>query len=782
MNKREPHMSRRLAYGIILISAVSMLVIDLPRTSYTQTQASDVPQRAPLNPAFVEYMNARARGQVVTQTADGHPLGLIPSPHYIPVQAQESLLSAGVLAALPAAYDLRTQSKLTAVRNQGNCGTCWAFATYGSLESFYKPGEAFDFSENDMVNNHGFYTGGDPYDYGGNIDMSAAYLARWDGPVNEADSPYVCKGTSGTGLTVRKHVQNVIYLPVRASATDNAAIKQAVMTYGAVYVSLYYGDAYFNSLNNSYYCGTNMPHNHAVCIVGWDDGYSKGKFKQVPSGNGAFIVRNSWGASWGESGYFYVSYYDRNIGRAYSSATYDAAAVTGEPVTNHTTIYDYDPFGWVGNEGIGTSTTYWGANIFTAANNNPLTAVGFYASVPGMSYQVKVYTSPTSGPITGTKRIDFSGSTTYAGYYTVDLPSSVSLTSGQKFSVVIQFTTPGLEYPVPVEYAYSNWSPDATANPGESWLSSNGTTWTDAQYTDPTMNVCIKAYGGVSAPLTPITVTSPAGGASWGRGTTQTIAWDTTGLTSPNVSLLLMEGESLVTTIAATTANDGSYSWPIPSSLPAATDYSVRVKTTDEKAQGDSGVFSITAPYISVSSPIAGDIWYKGETKAVTWTEIGATSSYVKIQLYHGTVLTKTIATSAPNSGTFNWAIPKALTARTDYYLKISTTDGKASGNSGVFTLKAPTITITTPAKGSVWTRGANMPIAWTKAGPQNALVKIVLRRSGTVKLTIATSTDNDGALDWVIPATLAAGTGYDIKITTVDGVVKAISGKFSLN
>ncbi len=780
MRKQRTLILRRVIYGIVLIAAVSLLVVNLPRTSFTQT--SDVPRRAPLNPAFVDYMNARVRSLSVPQAEAGRALGLVPSPHNIPPEALRPLKAVS-LESLPMSYDLRTLSKLTAIRNQGDCGSCWAFAAYGSLESFYKPGQTYDFSENDMICQHGW-----DYDrcLGGNMDMAAAYLARWGGPVSEADYTYNptadCKAP---GFTVRKHVQNIIYYPDRASSSDNAAIKQAVMTSGAVYVTMDWCDGAIKSTTAAYYNdgSYSVRGGHAVCIVGWNDGYSRSNFNKLPPTAGAFIVRNSWGDSWGKSGYFYVSYCDVTFGRG--GYGWDAASVTAEAVTNHSTIYQYDPLGWVGSVGFG-STTAWGANIFTAANTDPLTAVSFYAGAAGTSYQISVYTGVTAGqPKLGTLQCSLTGSTTYAGYYTIDLPTSVPLTAGQRFSVVIKFTTPGYSYPVPVEYAYAGVTSDATASSGQSFVSSAGSTWYDTTswaQGDPTENVCIKAFAGESQPATPITVTAPAAGASWGRGTSQTIAWDTTGITSPNVSIVLMQGTTLVNTISASTASSGSFSWSIPSNLSAGSNYFVRVKTTDEEAQGDSGLFIITAPSVTVTSPAAGDAWYKGETKLVTWTLNGSSAPYVKIQLYHGSVLTQTITSSAPSSLSFNWKIGKALTARNDYYLKITTTDGKATGLSGLFSIKAPKIAFTSPTGGSLWTRTTTLPITWTKTGPQNAFVKLVLRRNGVVKLTIAASTDNDGALDWVIPASLAVGSGYDIRITTVDGVVKAISGKFSLN
>jgi len=88
---------------------------------------------APVNKAFLEYLSTQLK--VLHYTADGHPLGLIPGPRDLSYLKN---LSAGRSRQidLPVSYDLRTLNRLTPVRNQGSCGSCWAFATYGSLESF----------------------------------------------------------------------------------------------------------------------------------------------------------------------------------------------------------------------------------------------------------------------------------------------------------------------------------------------------------------------------------------------------------------------------------------------------------------------------------------------------------------------------------------------------------------------------------------------------------------------------------------------------------------------
>ena len=103
-------------------------------------------------------------------------------------------------------------------------GTCWAFATFGSLESCLLPGELRDLSEDNIALNAGFDTDGRPYDHGGNFNMSAAYLIRWGGPIDESDDPYG-DWVTPPGLTATTHVQEVLYIPGGTKASDTANIK-----------------------------------------------------------------------------------------------------------------------------------------------------------------------------------------------------------------------------------------------------------------------------------------------------------------------------------------------------------------------------------------------------------------------------------------------------------------------------------------------------------------------------------------------------------------------------
>ena len=477
-------MNRKL--GVFTITRVVWLIFGGVMSAIVPALGRPL-QQAPLNPEFVHYQRDKRAGKVALTSASGHYLGYRPSPHAprLPLTGTSRITS----DALPAYYDLRTTGRLTPVKNQGNCGSSWAFATYGAMESYLKPTETTDFSENNLKNLHGFDWG---YGEGGNEWFSMAYLARWSGPVSEADDPYnPTSGYSPPDTSVNKHLQEAVLIPARTGPLDNAIIKQAVISNGAVYTSIFWADTYYNPSTYSYYYPGGSS-NYTVCIIGWDDNYPAANFLSTPPGNGAFIIRSSWGADWGEHGYCYLSYYDGQIG--HNNCQFHKVETT----TNYMRNYGYDPLGWVGDIGYGDIDYIWGANVFTCAGNERLKAVGFYAVNINTTYEIAIYVNPAAGsPINADGPVATqAGTLTYPGYYSIPLTTPVTLTRGQRFSVAIKFTTPGYHFPLPIEYASPDYSSAATAVAGQSYYSDYGIDWSDMTGYIASANDCIKAFTG----------------------------------------------------------------------------------------------------------------------------------------------------------------------------------------------------------------------------------------------------------------------------------------------
>ena len=317
-------------------------------------------------------------------------------------------------------------------------------------------------------------------------------LARWSGPVTEADDPYnPSSSTSPLNLPVQKHVQDVYFIPDRGGSLDNDNIKWALTTYGGISSYMAWDKAYYDDAHHTYYHhGPDTLYGHLVTIVGWDDGFDKNLFSGSsgnPPGNGAFIVKNSKGADWGENGYFYVSYYDSWI------ATY-CKVFTAEPTTNYNRVYQYDPLGLVSHHSVNSGHTAWFANVFTATGNEQLSAVSFYTAALNSRYEIYVYKDPSSGPTSPDRYVEPAGALPVSGYHTVKLSTKVPLTAGHKFSVEVKLTTPGYDYPVPTEEPQQGYSSAATASAGESYVSSDGTSWNDMTSIYANTNVCLKAF------------------------------------------------------------------------------------------------------------------------------------------------------------------------------------------------------------------------------------------------------------------------------------------------
>ena len=386
---------------------------------------------------------------------------------------------------LPDAYDMRDYGRVSPVRDQGNQGTCWAFASLGALETITLPQEEMVYSVDHMSLNNGFSL---DLSEGGEHTMSIAYMAAWRGPVLEEDDPYG-DGETDESLTAVKHLKEAIIINER----DDNKIKSAIYKYGGVETSIYlempYGESYsvyYNPDTASYYYDGYEEPNHDLVIVGWNDNYPKENFALKPSSDGAYICKNSWGETFGDGGYFYISYEDVNI--CQKSIVYTSL----DDADDYDNIYQTDELGWVGQMGYSDESAYF-ANVYEAKGKETLKAVSFYATGPNTKFSVFVVTDyeEMNSLNRGRKEVG-KGETRYAGYYTVDLNQDIELEPGQKYAIIMSITTPGSERPIAIECDAGERTANLDLTDGEGYMSLYGEIWQNSEEKDA--NICLKAF------------------------------------------------------------------------------------------------------------------------------------------------------------------------------------------------------------------------------------------------------------------------------------------------
>ena len=288
----------------------------------------------------------------------------------------------------------------------------------------------------------------DPYNDGGDYTMATAYLLRWGGPVTETNDKYRYSVSEWEANPSKPfdpvlHIQNVICIPGRTNISDNATLKTAIMKYGAVGVPMCFDKSFLNS-NGAYYKSyEDWLHGHAVAVVGWDDNYPVTNFLSNcrPSSAGAWIAKNSWGDSYGDDGYIYISYEDKSCAMG-DNTSYVFIPATEEE--NYTAVYGYDKLGPIYDFGEAFGSYNLQAAVFTSAWNETLAAVGVWSSIDGNPYRITIYTnvtrnaeSPIENGIVACTQI---GTLPHAGFSTIPLSTTLPLADRTNFTVVYEQT------------------------------------------------------------------------------------------------------------------------------------------------------------------------------------------------------------------------------------------------------------------------------------------------------------------------------------------------------
>jgi C1A family cysteine protease len=439
-----------------------------------------VPKLAPLNPDFLAY---RAN---LHETFYGY----IPPPIDLSHLNQISVERLPPVYGLPSSFDWRDQSKVTSVKDQDTCGTCWIFGTTSVLESAVLIGEsvAYDFSEHSValcVDRSWYYL------YDGSTDPCQAGGWGWlasevfikKGSVFETCNPYECSALNCDDSCVCDNCPTVKKVDGYRLATNDGSqievIKNAVYNQGPVTMAFYYSSsggysvAPWGLIYDYYPCSGSA--NHLVSIIGWNDA--------VPhpnpghAGTGAWIVKNSWGTGWGNEGFFYLAYD--------SSCVTEIAYLKYKDDNPDEELLCWDEAGLVNAAGYGDNSA-WMANVFTTTQSGDLTHVDFWTTSNNAQYELYVWNG-----FFGTEELAYqTGNCQEYGYYSIPLSESISIDAEQQFTVGVKITTPGFDYPIPIECEATRVAPPIQTGVSFIRYTASGT-WTDLA--DYGLNACLRA-------------------------------------------------------------------------------------------------------------------------------------------------------------------------------------------------------------------------------------------------------------------------------------------------
>jgi C1A family cysteine protease len=200
----------------------------------------------------------------------------------------------------------------TSIKNQGSCGSCWAFGIAGVFEGriLQKNGTSVNLSEQYLLdcNHYGYSCSGGWFT--AQNDHMSPYGARL-----ESCYPYVAyKQTCKTACSYAYRTTSWYYVGSSSGVPSSTSIKSKIQSNGSVTAAVYV-DSYWQAYTGGVFTRNASGNvNHAILLVGWDD--------SLASGYGAWRLKNSWGTGWGESGLMWIKFGVQKVGYAANYVNY----------------------------------------------------------------------------------------------------------------------------------------------------------------------------------------------------------------------------------------------------------------------------------------------------------------------------------------------------------------------------------------------------------------------------------------------------------------------------
>lgn len=273
------------------------------------------------------------------------------------------------------------------------------------------------------------------------------------------------------------------------------------------------------------------------------------------------------------------------------------------------------------------------------------------------------------------------------------------------------------------------------------------------------------------APECGLQVSAPNGGEQYHVTEDVLIQWESSGCCAGFVDIELLRDGVPCLTIAAGTPNDGEHSWTVAACAGQYGEYSLRIADPSTGATDDSDrSFTINpACTLEIIYPDGGELLCTGETVALTWNANELCSSTVRLELLQDDIACLTIATAAPNTGSYPWTVTPCAGDADSYRLRVSDAQaGAADTSSAEFTIAAGcALEITAPSGNAVACEGDPVEITWTASSCCGPAVRLALLRGGSLCQIIADSVVAEGTYVWT--AARCPGTSHEYRLQVID-------------
>ena len=267
-----------------------------------------------------------------------------------------------------------------------------------------------------------------------------------------------------------------------------------------------------------------------------------------------------------------------------------------------------------------------------------------------------------------------------------------------------------------------------------------------------------------------LTITAPESGATLCQGEQALLAWEATSCCGSEVTIELLFEDEPCLTLATGEENDGQYEWTVSACASPGAGYGLRV--TDEAtgaAATLAGSFAIEdSCAIGVLSPVEQTSYCEGDPVEILWTRSACCDSLVTIDLLLGGEVCATIATAAPNDGSYEWTAAPCAAQSGPYTIRVLA--GEEGDESDPFWVHPGcTLAITAPAGGDRLCEGDLYDLTWNASTCCGDSVRILLLLRGELCATITEGAPNLGTFAWTVAGCGGATDGYTLRVIDLD-------------